>query len=176
MSIRRRILDSAEALFDEGGFGATGVDRLCAAADVSSRTLYRHVGSKSGLVVAVLAARDARYLAALEVGSVAELFAALERWFGTEGARGCLFLRALGESGGGDAAVARAVAGHKRRVRAAVRRVVAAEIGARDDVADQIHVLIEGATAAAVELGPEAARIAARAAATLLDAAGGTGR
>lgn len=172
MEIRDRIIDAAARLFDEGGFEATGVDRLTSAAGVSSRTFYKHIGSKAALIGEVLSARDVRYRAALEVDSVAGLFVVLERWLATEGTRGCLFLRALGESGGADERVARVVTTHRDAVRGIVRQLVSAQLGGSDDdVADQIHVLLEGATAAAVQLGPTSARTAARAAVAVMDAA-----
>jgi AcrR family transcriptional regulator len=51
---RERILDSAERLFFTDGIGVTGVDRVAADAGVALATLYQHVGSKDGLLAAVL--------------------------------------------------------------------------------------------------------------------------
>ncbi len=51
---RERILDSAERLFFTDGIGVTGVDRVAADAGVAIATLYQHVGSKDGLIEAVL--------------------------------------------------------------------------------------------------------------------------
>jgi AcrR family transcriptional regulator len=51
---RERILDSAERLFFTDGIGVTGVDRVAADAGVAIATLYQHVGSKDGLLAAVL--------------------------------------------------------------------------------------------------------------------------
>jgi len=52
-----RILDSAEELFFTDGIAVTGVDRVADAAGVAIATLYKHVGSKDGLLEAVLARR-----------------------------------------------------------------------------------------------------------------------
>jgi AcrR family transcriptional regulator len=52
-----RILDSAEALFFSDGIAVTGVDRVADSAGVAIATLYKHVGSKDGLLEAVLARR-----------------------------------------------------------------------------------------------------------------------
>ena len=52
-----RILDSAEALFFTDGIAVTGVDRVADSAGVAIATLYKHVGSKDGLLQAVLTRR-----------------------------------------------------------------------------------------------------------------------
>src|SRR6058998_1551939 len=52
-----RILDSAEALFFTDGIAVTGVDRVADSAGVAIATLYKHVGSKEGLLEAVLKRR-----------------------------------------------------------------------------------------------------------------------
>jgi AcrR family transcriptional regulator len=52
-----RILDSAEHLFFTDGIAVTGVDRVADSAGVAIATLYKHVGSKDGLLEAVLARR-----------------------------------------------------------------------------------------------------------------------
>ena len=52
-----RILDAAEALFFTDGIAVTGVDRVADTAGVAIATLYKHVGSKDGLLEAVLTRR-----------------------------------------------------------------------------------------------------------------------
>ena len=103
------------------------------------------------------------------VDSVDAIFAALEDWVRAEGARGCLFLRTLGETGGETAAILEAVMAHKAAVRARIAEIVATDVG--DDgnapLADQIVILFEGATAAAAYRGTDAVA-AARAAAEIL--------
>lgn len=159
----------AETLFDRHGYMATGMDRLTEAAGMSSRTLYKHAGSKAQLMAAVLAERDRRFMEQVAVDSIDALFAALEGWI-AEGARGCLFLRAESETGGDVPEIAAAAVAHKAAFSARVRQIVAADLG-RDDatLARQIVVLCEGATHAAVHEGPEAVT-AARAAAAILRA------
>lgn len=169
MEIKNKLLTSAERLFDRHGFTATGIDRLTAAAGMSSRTLYKHAGSKAALMAAVLTERDRRFMRRIGVRTVDALFAALEDWVRVEGARGCLFLRAQGETGGDTPEVAEAVAAHKAAFRERIGEIVALEIGGGGDpaLAEQILVLFEGATAASIYRGPEAVA-AARAAASIL--------
>ncbi|MFC7583837.1 TetR/AcrR family transcriptional regulator [Nonomuraea antimicrobica] len=57
---RATILDTATRLLYERGLDGIGVAELCAAVGASKETLYRHFGSKDGLVLAVLEARSDR--------------------------------------------------------------------------------------------------------------------
>ncbi|MXO64189.1 TetR/AcrR family transcriptional regulator [Altericroceibacterium endophyticum] len=162
---------AAERLFDTNGYTATGMDRLTQAAGMSSRTLYKHVGSKAALMGRVLAKRDRRFMQSIELQSVDALFSAIEDWIRTEGARGCLFLRSLAETGGETPEIAAAVTAHKTAFQERIHKIVAADLGHEDPVlADQILVLAEGATHAAVYRGVAAVSAARFAAGLLVDA------
>ncbi|AYJ06006.1 HTH-type transcriptional regulator YjdC [Mycobacterium avium subsp. avium] len=63
---RERILGAAQQLFRERGINNTGMDLLCAAAQVSKRTAYQHFGSKDELI--------AEYLRRLDVDTTSEVF------------------------------------------------------------------------------------------------------
>ncbi|CAO1660354.1 MULTISPECIES: TetR/AcrR family transcriptional regulator [Salinicola] len=172
MDIRTRLISTAEQLFDRYGFTATGMDRLTQAAGISSRTLYKHVGSKNGLMAAVLNERDRRFHRLVGADNIDALFDALEIWFAREGARGCLFLRAWGETGGSVPEIAEAMARHKQRLRQRIDEIVVAEIGRRDDeLAEAILLLFEGATHAATYRGGAAVDGARRAAHRLVETA-----
>ena len=54
---RSQALDAAERLFFTHGIAVTGVDAVAREADVSVVTLYKHFGSKDGLIGAVLSRR-----------------------------------------------------------------------------------------------------------------------
>ena len=168
MDMAAKLIAAAERLFDRYGYTATGVDRLTEAASMSSRTLYKHAGSKAQLMARVLAERDRRFMAWIEVQGVDALFAALEDWVRIEGARGCLFLRSHAETGGNTPEIAEALAAHKTAFRQRIGEIVAADLG-HDDAAlsEQVLVLLEGAIHAAVYQGAEAV-CAARAAAAIL--------
>lgn len=47
---RERILEASRRLFREQGIGSTGMDQLCAAAEVSKRTLYQHFSGKDEVI------------------------------------------------------------------------------------------------------------------------------
>lgn len=162
---RDAILEAAERSFYAGGFHATGIDTVVAAAGVTPRTLYRHFRSKEALVRAVLERREARYLAlldeALEAGTDdvwSALFARLGDWFRDQGARGCLFLRAFEEYVERDEAIADCVVAHKQRVLERFRaRFEAAGAGDAAGRAESLMLLIEGAVALAPLIGADAA-------------------
>ncbi|GAA1853687.1 TetR/AcrR family transcriptional regulator [Brevibacterium marinum] len=176
---RDQIVSSAEHVFDHRGFAASGMDDLTAAAGVSTRTLYKHVGSKTGLVVSVLEARTSRFFAHFQAASVDELFAGLEEWVAKEGSRGCLFLRAHGEAGESTPEIAEAVAGYRAQLRSMIARLIGQDLGddgtVREDdaIVHQILVLFEGATSAASYLGAAAVTSAREAAASLMNDARG---
>ena len=178
-----QIAAAAEAVLYREGFHATGVDRLIGAAGVTPRTLYRHFRSKDDLVRAALERREARYVDRFEDDVARHVaahgdpllacFDALKDWLIAEGDRGCMFLKALGEYGGRVPAIAEIAVSHKRRVLHDLhRRVEAAGLDPGGGLPERLMLLMEGATALAPVLGPEAAADQARvAAAALLSAA-----
>ncbi len=172
MDLTTKLTVAAERLFDRHGYMATGMDRLTEVAEMSSRTLYKHAGSKAQLMARVLSERDRRFMARLEVQTVDALFAALEDWVRVEGTRGCLFLRSRAETGGDTPEIAEAVAAHKAAFHQRIVEVVAAELGRQDPVlAEQVLVLLEGATHAAIYRGADAVSAARAAAAILIERA-----
>ena len=136
---------------------------------MSSRTLYKHVGSKPALIAAVLTERDRRFMRRFNVHSVDAIFAALEDWIRVEGARGCLFLRAHGETGGDTPEIVEVVMAHKTAFRELISQVVAIEMGGSNpELTEQVLVLFEGATASAIYRGPDAVLAARSAARTVV--------
>ena len=47
---RERILSASQQLFRDQGINSTGMDQLCAVAEVSKRTLYQHFAGKDELI------------------------------------------------------------------------------------------------------------------------------
>src|SRR5437764_13060056 len=62
---RDRLVAAAERLFYAEGIHAVGVDRLCAEAEVSKRSLYQHFSGKDEVVTAMLEAQAAKFAAQL---------------------------------------------------------------------------------------------------------------
>ncbi|MGO2577277.1 MAG: TetR/AcrR family transcriptional regulator [Brevibacterium aurantiacum] len=168
---RTDIVASCEPIFDRNGFAATGMDALTKAANVSSRTLYKHLGSKTGLTIAVLEARMERFFSTCTASTFDELLTGLERWIEAEGARGCLFLRAQGEADalGAGAEVSTVIAEYRRRLRELIGYLVVNELGREDDtLCDELLIIFEGATSTASYLGLRAIAAARSAASAVL--------
>ena len=177
MADRIAIIAATEALLDREGFSGTGMDRLTKAAGVSTRTLYKHVGGRAGLITAALEARNKRFVATMPRDGTDALFRALAAWVGEDGGCGCFFLRALSEAGSSDPVVCERVAAHKSETADLIAACVASDLGrpleGEDDwmLVDEVFVLFEGATQAAAYRGPSAVDVARRASATLVRAA-----
>lgn len=173
MDTKSKLVSAAEQLFDRHGFTATGMDRLTRSVGMSSRTLYKHAGSKTALITQVLKERHQRFLRRVDVTSIEALFDALEEWVQQESCRGCLFLRAHGETGGDTAEITEVVLSHKACFYRKIEDIVLIETGGKgnSELAEQILVLFEGATAAAVYRGTAAVTAARNAAAALTNLA-----
>src|SRR2546423_5037462 len=62
---RVRLIAAAERLFYAEGIHAVGVERLCAEAEVSKRSLYQHFSGKDEVVTTMLQAQAAKFAAQL---------------------------------------------------------------------------------------------------------------
>lgn len=172
MSKRDDILTTAEQLFYQQGFHATGIDQIVREAGVTPRTLYRHFPSKEQLIIEVLQQREARFLGrleqCLEEGAVTapgwmSIFDELERWFAQEGDKGCLFLRALGEYGHKDADITQRVLAHKQRgLEYLYARLDEDSPDELRDKAESLMLIMEGAVARAPVIGGASAARCAR--------------
>lgn len=171
------IVSRAAEAFEGGGFRGIGIDQVLAPAGISTRTLYKHFGSRDGLVLAVLEERHRRFQQWLEeapdgADPVATLFDTLRRWVAERGARGCMLLRARAEYAAANPEIVALVRRQKEEFRQMVAARVAAALGREDALlATQVWLLFEGATAAASVAEPSVIADAASAAAALLGAA-----
>jgi AcrR family transcriptional regulator len=177
---RAAIISSAAGLLYDRGLDGAATAELCARAGVSKETLYRHFGSKEGLIEAVLAERSdkvARWLqdAAAAAGEdparqLAAVFDALGRWYAEPGFRGCAIVNAAAQH---HTSPARSVAEHHLGRHLDLLTGIAARAGAADPVmlGRQLLMLMEGATVVADHHGAgDSARQAKLAALTLLQA------
>lgn len=162
----------ADRVFYSEGFSRIGVDRVVEEAGVALGTLYRHFGSKSGLVVGALRHREAAYFLALEEAvvdkagdeRVLSLFDGLGAWAQCHGGNGCFFLRAAADHPE-DSSIRDTALAHKRAyLRLIERRLV--EAGRADAAARRLaptlYLLLEGAVAACPVLGDDVAVNGAR--------------
>jgi AcrR family transcriptional regulator len=182
-SRRDHLVETAQRLFAEGGYHATGIDKVLAEAGVAKMTLYKHFKSKDELILAALRRRDetfrnwfmreverrtpsprARLLAVFDV---------LDDWFGSPRFNGCMFINAASEYGGSEHPIHAAACEHKRLLCAYLAELArAAGAQAADDLARQLLLLVEGATVTAqIECAAGAARHARAAAEVLVSGA-----
>jgi AcrR family transcriptional regulator len=170
---REHLIDVAAALFNRHGYHAAGVDRVIEEAGIAKTTLYRHFKSKEDLIVAVLRRADQKFRddmrrvveasGADPVGRLLATFDYLATWFGQDSFYGCPFVGAAGEYGDRRGPVFQEVAMHKRLVVAYFEELAhAAGFAAPGDVAQEINLLHEGATAVAHVTGEVAPAVAAK--------------
>lgn len=106
MSKKEKIIDVAEALFNELGYTAVGVDLIRDAAGISKTSMYKYFGSKNQLINAVLERRHRTFYnslktAAESVTSPDEKLSAVinwhTKWFSDQYFYGCMFMHELAE-------------------------------------------------------------------------------
>lgn len=179
---RAVILESATALLYRRGLDGVGVAELCTAVGASKETLYRHFGSKDGLIDAVLTARSDRVMrwladAAAAAGDdpaaqLAAVFDALGTWYAEPEFRGCAIVNAAAQR---QADPPRAIAARHLGRYLELLEDIATRAGAAEPavLAQQLLMLVEGATVVADQHRSDgrAAIHARQAALTLLAAA-----
>jgi AcrR family transcriptional regulator len=179
---RAAIVEAAAPLLYERGLDGVGVAELCTRLGVSKETLYRHFGTKDGLVQAVLEARSDRvhgWMSAAVTAAgddpadqLAAVFDALGRWYAEPAFRGCAMVNAATQHR--DEYVRALTARHMDRYLDLLTGI-ATRAGAADPdaLSHRLLMLVEGATVVAAHHGAtEAAAHARDAALTLLAAAG----
>lgn len=180
---RERILRAARELFYERGVNAVGVDAVVARAGVAKMSLYNHFPSKDALVAAALRRIDDDWFGWFESavarraddpkGRLLASFDAFGEWFADPGFRGCAFINSAAEVRDENRQVRAITRAHAARLRALLA-ADARSAGAHDPdaLAEQLLLLLNGATVAAtIAPGPGAAQSARSAAEALLSAA-----
>jgi AcrR family transcriptional regulator len=174
--IEAQILETAARLFFEQGYAQTGINQLIDESRVAKRTFYRHFESKEALGVAYLERGAAQWLAGLSRAAsgrttplerVRGLFRFLETFALKTEFRGCGMLNMAAEFADAGHHVRVRVREHKARERQLLRVLIDPRMD--DATVDAVHVLLEGAIAAAaahVDVWP--IRAALRAAETLV--------
>jgi AcrR family transcriptional regulator len=177
-------MTAAGRLFYTRGVNAVGMDEIARTAGVSKLTLYRHFGSKEGLLDAVLRARTSRIAAWTAAGAASEttpaarvlaVFEALRRSQDEPHFAGCAVVNAVVDTRGGDAGVKAAARDHLdgyRALFAAELRDAGVSEAAAAAVARQLLLLVEGGSVVSAIDDATAGDDAIAAARTLLTAAG----
>jgi AcrR family transcriptional regulator len=180
---RAAMLEAASVVFYDRGLDGVGIAELCASVGASKETLYRHFGSKDGLIAAVLQARSDRNNAWLRraaatggddpVAQLTAVFAVLGEWFDRPNYRGCALLNAATQRHF-EPAHSMAVQ-HLDGYQALLTQIAAAAgVADPDRVGRQLLMLLQGATVMADHqaLGRAAADDALAAALPLISGTG----
>lgn len=175
---RARILAAATRLFYEQGINATGMKQLTDTAHVSTRTFYQHFSSKEEVISAYLQRWDREHLlrseGALDRADLpprARLLALFDTPPASAAARGCPFHNAAVEIADPDGPARALITAHKQQFLEKITETArAAGADAPEQLAQQIAVLHEGATAWWTSTGDRASfQYARRTAQLLLD-------
>lgn len=152
MSKKDLILDVAESLFNRLGYTAVGVDMIRDEAAVSKTSMYRHFGSKTKLIEAVLARRHQRFEQSLQTcvsnaqTAKDKLSALLDwhfDWFAQADFKGCMFMHALAEFKESDSEIAALSQQHKAWLKSLICDIVGSQ-SSSDAQAEMMMVFLEG--------------------------------
>jgi len=166
---RERILSASQQLFREQGINRTGMDQLCAAAQVSKRTAYQHFTGKDELVAEYLRRFDPSVLSGVfdrtDLTPRERLLAVFDIHSPL-----CPFIRAAVEIQDPDHP-ARLLARDYKQAFAARLTDTAREAGATDpeQLGEQLALLLDGASARGRVLNTETFATAAAMATVLID-------
>ncbi|ANB03376.1 TetR/AcrR family transcriptional regulator [Ectothiorhodospira sp. BSL-9] len=161
-SKRDQLLATAERLFYEEGFHATGIDRIVAAAGVVRMTLYNHFASKEALVAAVLATRHERFMASLDAAATAAapgqvtraLVDAHCRWLESHSRHGCIMVKAMGEFAEHSAGIHALAVAAKTDLLARLEDSLARDgLDHQEGLARRLFMVLEGSNTAVALLG-----------------------
>jgi len=148
-SKKEQIASKLEQAFNSRGFAEPSVAELQKAAGTTLRTLYRYFPSKEAMVIGALDYRHDRYFSFLAKNepppgkdSIIHLFGRLADWMTVHAPNGCLYLNAL-TAFPGNSDVRDATVQYKSEL-----IQVMAERSGYEDLAGELFLLHEGASAA----------------------------
>lgn len=157
---RDHLVEVATELFNQFGYHASGIDQIIEQAGIAKTTLYRYFNSKEELIVEVLKQIDEKFRldmrhtvdnAANEpTQKILASFDFLREWFKDKTFYGCPFMSAAGEYNSTTSPVFQEALLHKRLMVAYFEELTrAAHLENPQQLAEEINLLHEGATAIA---------------------------
>ncbi|MEL6820757.1 MAG: TetR/AcrR family transcriptional regulator [Calditrichota bacterium] len=174
-------MDIAIELFGEHGFHATGIDMLLQEAGVSKKTMYRYFRSKEELIYAALKKKDGifrnDFMKAVEAAGdtpkekLMAIFDVAEEWFREDTFFGCMFVSAIAEYSSNDSPIRDICKQFKKQMWEYIYDL-AKQAGAihAKELADELALLLDGATSIAqVSQKPQAAVTAKKVAKMLIE-------
>lgn len=160
-SRREHLVNTAQQLFYQNGFRATGIDTVLAESGVAKKTLYNHFKSKDELIIATLQQRDIQFMdnlrssiirfAPLQNGDpkharVLAFFDALNEWITSDNFFGCMFINASAEYPRQEDPVHVACTNHKRLVIQFIEELISdLKLENSHELARQLALLADGA-------------------------------
>lgn len=146
-----KILKTAEQLFNQQSFSGVGVDLIRDESGCSKTTLYTYYSNKHQLVQSVLQARDQRFRESLQaavdglqgVDALKKIYDWHIEWFQSDHFKGCLFVRAVGESSPDDHSIIAIAQQHKQWVRSLIQ-TQALKLKRGQDITQLMYLQLEG--------------------------------
>ena len=153
---RDQILSAANRLFEIQGFNGTGVDQIAAESGVTKRTLYKHFGSKEGLIREVLETHQQEMMQSIRsavlgysqdpVARLGKCFDLYREWFGSSTFSGCIFIKTLNEMASCSPELSRIAQASKAAMRDFIGEIAALGGACEPElIAEQLQLLLEGA-------------------------------
>ena len=153
---RDKIIVAANRLFETQGFNGTGVDQIAAESGVTKRTLYKHFGSKDGLIREVLETHHESMMDSIRADVFAyskdpikrlkRCFDLYRQWFGSSTFSGCIFIKTLNELASCSPELSRLAQDAKAAMRDFIGEVAALGGACEPELlAEQLQLLLEGA-------------------------------
>jgi AcrR family transcriptional regulator len=177
---RQRILDAASELFYQNGIRATGINTIISHSGVAKATFFHRFPAKEDLVIAWLQQPASRWFDRIRTELDAKkespasrlltFFDLLGEWFAQDDFRGCAFQNAAAETPEAGHPVRQATHDYTVEIKDYLKRTAnAAGLSHPVRIAEQLHLLAQGAIATAVATrSPDAAKLARAAAKRIL--------
>jgi AcrR family transcriptional regulator len=177
---RERILNAASELFYQNGIRATGINMIISHSGVAKATFFHHFPAKDDLVIAWLQRPVSRWFdrirAALDgeaespASRLLTFFDLLGEWFAQDDFRGCAFQNAAAETPEAAHPIRQATEDYALEIQRYLRQTAKdAGFSHSARIAEELHLLTQGAIATAVVTrSPDAARVAHAAAKRIL--------
>ena len=155
--LRKKILSTANYLFQTQGINSTGVDTIVAAAGTTKMTLYKYFRSKENLILEVLEQGHQDFqtwlidklISKQPSEKLQQLFEFIEEWVTSPNFQGMVFIKASAEFPSEASAVHQLSSEQSRQFKQYISSLASeADIEDADGLALQLSLLFEGAVQA----------------------------
>lgn len=149
---KQRLLETASDLFYQQGYNNTGINQVIDEADVAKASLYQHFGSKEGLCIAYLEAKNKNWFEEVNrfisteddaKEKILACFDFLEITSKRDNFRGCSFLNILSEVPVSSEGIVNKAVEHKSKLRSFFKELL--RTTDQENNSDAIYLLFEAA-------------------------------